>query len=75
MDGDYVYIYKYMCEENGDVKYVKSGLLKSITTSFGVAICQPSDLHGLAEVFQDRLANGLEPSERLELKADQSPGH
>ncbi|HVI04675.1 MAG TPA: hypothetical protein VM711_01095 [Sphingomicrobium sp.] len=75
MQGDYLYIYKYMCEENGDVKYVKSGLLKSITSSFGMAICQPSDLRGLAEVFRDRLANGLAPSERLELKAGKSSGH
>ena len=75
MEGDYLYIYKYMCEENGDVKYVKSGLLKSITSSFGVAICQPTDLRGLAEIFQDRLANGLAPSERLELRAGESSRH
>lgn len=66
--GDYVYIYKYMCEENGDLKYVKAGQLKAITVSLGVAICQPSSLNGLAAVMRDRLANGAPPSERLELK-------
>lgn len=71
--GDYLYIYKFACEENGDLKYVKSALLQSVRSSLGGAICQASDLHGLAAVFRARLANGLSPSERLELKRDVSP--
>lgn len=72
-EGDYLYIYQYGCEENGDLQYVKSGLLQSIRSSLGGAICQTSDLRGLAAVFRARLANGLPPSERLELKPDVSP--
>lgn len=71
MEGSNLYIYKYMCEENGDLKYVKSGLLKSVTSVIGSAVCRPSDLHGLADVFRARLANGLPPSERLEIKTSQ----
>ena len=73
MEGGNLYIYKYMCEENGDLRYVKSGLLKSITSVIGSAVCRPSDLNGLAEVFRARLANGLPPSERLELKEHAGP--
>ena len=72
MERSNLYIYKYMCEENGDLKYVKSGLLKSVTSVIGSAVCRPSDLHGLAKVFRARLANGRPPSERLELKVSRS---
>ena len=65
-----LYTYNYMCEENGDLNYVKSGQLKAITSMFGVAICQPSTLDGLAAVFRARLANGAPPSERLQLRPE-----
>jgi hypothetical protein len=68
MEGGNLYIYKYMCEENGDQKYVKSALLKSVTSTLGSAICRPSNLRGLAKIFRARLANGFPPSERLEFK-------
>lgn len=68
MQGSDLYIYNYTCEENGDLAYVKSGQLKAITSVLGVAICEPSNLDGLAAVFRARLTNGAPPSERLQLK-------
>jgi len=68
MQGGDLYIYEYTCEANGDLKYVKSGQLKAITTSLGVAVCHASNLDGLAAVFRGRLTNGAPPSERLQLK-------
>jgi hypothetical protein len=68
MQGGNLYVYKYMCEENGDLGYVKSGQLDAVTTKLGVAVCRASSLEGLAAVFRARLANGAPPSERLQLK-------
>jgi hypothetical protein len=65
--GPVVSLYKYLCEENGDVAYVRSGQLAAVTSPMGIALCQPASLDGLATVFRARLANGQPPSEQLEL--------
>jgi hypothetical protein len=66
--GPSVLIYKYTCEENGDLRYVKGGQLAAIESPIGVPICQTTSLAGLATIFRERLANGAPPDEKLELK-------
>jgi hypothetical protein len=66
--GPSVLIYKYTCEENGDLRYVRAGQLAAIESPIGLPICQAKGLEGLAAIFRERLANGAPPDEKLELK-------
>lgn len=65
--GPTVLIYKYTCEENGDLRYVKAGQLAGIVSPIGLPICQATSIAGLAAIFRERLANGAPPDETLEL--------
>lgn len=62
------FIYKYSCEENGDLRFVRSGQLGGIVSPIGVPMCQAKSIAGLAAVFRDRLANGLPPDEKIEVR-------
>ncbi len=65
IQGATAYYYLILCEQNGDQKYVASGLLKGISTQL-LPICQVDNLDNLGKIFKERIANGAVPDSKIE---------
>ncbi|HLZ82472.1 MAG TPA: hypothetical protein VKQ54_02825 [Caulobacteraceae bacterium] len=66
--GSAAFVYEMSCEENGDKRFVKSGLLTAITNNMMMPTCEADDAQKLAKVFRDRLENGAVPNEKFEFR-------
>lgn len=65
IDGKTATVYQFMCEQNGDRRYVAAGRLTKIADAMGVPLCLVKNVDGAAAIFRDRIAAGEKPKEKF----------
>jgi hypothetical protein len=60
IDGDKVYVYHFACADD-DLRYVRAGLIDSISGNGDNLTCTVSDYDKLVSVFRTRIENGALP--------------
>lgn len=66
LSGNVAYLYILNCEQTGDARYVKKGMLSRIENTFGLPVCQADNLTKLGAIFRDRLGAGVLPDRKFQ---------